>query len=81
MTGYEATAHVDVAAPPERVWQALTDPDEVAQYMYGSRVSTDWRPGSAITWSGSSTGSPTRTRGRCWRPNPAVAWCSPTSAP
>lgn len=63
MTGYEATAHVDVAAPPERVWQALTDPEEIAQYMHGSRVSTDWRPGSAITWSGEFDGKPYEDKG------------------
>ena len=63
MTGLEAHAAVDVSAPPERVWQALTDPTEIAQYMMGSRVETDWRPGSAITWSGEWEGKPYQDRG------------------
>jgi len=42
MAGFEATARTEVAAPPERVWTAMTDPDQVAQYMMGSRVETDW---------------------------------------
>ncbi len=63
MTGLEAHAAVDVSAPPERVWQALTDPAEIAQYMMGSRVESDWRPGSPITWSGEVQGRPYQDRG------------------
>jgi uncharacterized protein YndB with AHSA1/START domain len=63
MTGFEAQARVDVDATPERVWQALTDPDEIAQYMFGSRVETDWQPGSPITWSGEYDGRPYQDKG------------------
>jgi uncharacterized protein YndB with AHSA1/START domain len=58
-----APARVAVAATPERVWQALTDPDEIAQYMFGSRVETDWQPGSPITWSGEYDGRPYQDKG------------------
>ena len=64
MTGFEAVARTDVAAPPERVWKAMTDPDQVAQYMMGSRVETDWKPGSPITWSGEWEGKPYQDKGR-----------------
>ena len=64
MAGYEASAHVDIAAPPETVWTAMTDPDKVAKYMMGSRVETDWLPGSAITWSGEWEGRPYKDKGR-----------------
>ena len=63
MTGFVAHARVDVDAPPERVWEALTDPEEIAQYMMGSRVETDWRPGSPITWSGEYDGRPYQDKG------------------
>jgi uncharacterized protein YndB with AHSA1/START domain len=63
MTGFEAQARGDVDATPERVWQALTDPDEIAQYMFGSRVETDWQPGSPITWSGEYDGRPYQDKG------------------
>ena len=63
MTGLEAHAAVDVSAPAERVWQALTDPAEIARYMMGSRVETDWRPGSPITWSGEMQGRSYQDRG------------------
>lgn len=63
MRGLEARAQVEIAAPPLRVWQALTDPDQVAQYMSGSLVETDWKPGSPITWSGKWAGRAYRDKG------------------
>lgn len=63
MTGFEAVARTEVAAPPERVWNAMTEPDQVAQYMMGSRVQTDWKPGSPITWSGEWEGKPYQDKG------------------
>lgn len=39
-----------IAAPPEKVWQALTDPAFTARYWYGTRVESDWRVGSPITF-------------------------------
>jgi uncharacterized protein YndB with AHSA1/START domain len=56
MAGFEATAQTDVAAPPERVWAALTDPAEIATYMQGSKVTTTWEVGSPITWDGEYDG-------------------------
>ena len=38
MSGYVATAQTDVAAAPERVWAALTEPEQIAAYMEGSKV-------------------------------------------
>lgn len=63
MTGKVATAEVDVDAPRSRVWQALTDPDQIAEYMMGSRVDTDWQPGSPITWTGEWEGKPYEDKG------------------
>ena len=42
----------------------MTDPDQVAQYMMGSRVETDWQPGSPITWSGEWEGRPYQDKGQ-----------------
>lgn len=63
MAGFEATGRTEIAAPPARVWTAMTDPDQVAQYMMGSRVKTDWQPGSPITWSGDWEGRPYQDTG------------------
>ena len=53
---HRATAHIDVDATPARVWAALTEPDQIAVYMEGARVETDWQVGSAITWKGEMEG-------------------------
>jgi uncharacterized protein YndB with AHSA1/START domain len=63
MSGHVARARTEVAASPDRVWQALTDPDQIADYMMGSRVETDWQVGSPITWSGEFDGKPYQDKG------------------
>jgi uncharacterized protein YndB with AHSA1/START domain len=63
MSGHIATANVDIAAAPDRVWQAMTDPEQVAQYMMGSVVESDYQVGSPITWSGEWEGRPYQDRG------------------
>jgi uncharacterized protein YndB with AHSA1/START domain len=69
MVGLMATAEIDISAEPERVWQALVDPDQIKQYMFGSEVVTDWQPGSSIVWTGEYEVGRTRTRGRYCRSN------------
>lgn len=53
---YMAKAEIDVAATPADVWRALTDPDMIAKYFFGSRVQTDWKTGSPIVWRGEYEG-------------------------
>jgi uncharacterized protein YndB with AHSA1/START domain len=63
MTGHIATAETDVKAPPGRVWKALTDPDEIEKYMFGSHVVTDWQPGGSIVWKGEYEGKAYEDKG------------------
>jgi len=58
-----ATATVNVAASADEVWHAITDPDLVAKYYFGTRVESDWHPGSPITWSGEYEGKEYRDHG------------------
>ncbi len=39
-----------INAPPDRVWQAITDGDDTVRYYYGTRVQSDWEAGSAIRY-------------------------------
>lgn len=39
-----------IRATPERIWQAITDPELTAQYFYGSRIIADWRPGAPYNY-------------------------------
>ncbi len=63
MNGIVANAETDIDAPVERVWEALTDPEQIEKYMFGSRVETDWKVGSPITWSGEYEGRPYQDKG------------------
>lgn len=63
MAGLVATAEIEIAAPPDAVWQALTDPACIKQYFLGATVETDWRSGSPITWSGEYNGRPYQDKG------------------
>jgi len=63
MTDHVATAETEIRAPRSAVWRALTDPDEIEKYMFGSRVETDWKPGSRITWKGEYEGKTYEDKG------------------
>ena len=63
MADYVATAETEIEAPPSRVWKALTDPEQIKQYMFGSQVETDWRPGSPIVWKGEYEGKQYEDKG------------------
>jgi uncharacterized protein YndB with AHSA1/START domain len=50
------TRSVVLNATPERVWEALTHPGMTKQYMYNCEVLSDWKPGSAVQWTGNYHG-------------------------
>lgn len=35
-----------ISASPEKVWDAITNPDKIEKYMFGARCESDWKPGS-----------------------------------
>ncbi|MEZ4780652.1 MAG: SRPBCC family protein [Flavobacteriaceae bacterium] len=37
-----------INAPKEKVWDALTNPEKVKAWQYGSELTTDWKVGSEI---------------------------------
>lgn len=39
-----------IKAAPERVWRAITDGDDTLKYYYGTRVTSDWRAGSKLSY-------------------------------
>ena len=56
MNGIVATAETEIDASAADVWRALTDPAHIEQYMFGSKVETDWQVGSPIVWKGEHEG-------------------------
>ena len=63
MPGFVARAETEIEARPEQVWDALTDPDLIEKYMFGSRVETDWKVGSPIAWKGEYDGKAYEDKG------------------
>ncbi len=61
---FTATASVLVNASPAKVWEALTTPEMVKQYLFGTEMKADaWEVGSTITYSGSWEGKAYEDKG------------------
>jgi len=52
----EKVFEIYIKTTPERLWQAITDPEMRRKYNFGVAVDSDWQPGS--TYQGSSTMAP-----------------------
>jgi uncharacterized protein YndB with AHSA1/START domain len=63
MTSFVAKKDITINAPADAVWQALTDPAKVKQYMFGTDMQTDWQVGSPITWKGEWKGETYEDKG------------------
>ena len=44
----EKVYEIYIRTTPERLWEAITDPEIRSKYNFGARVSSDWTPGSRI---------------------------------
>jgi len=42
----EKVFEIYIKTTPERLWQAITDPEIRSKYTFGARVASDWTPGS-----------------------------------
>jgi uncharacterized protein YndB with AHSA1/START domain len=59
-----AKATITINAPASRVWDALTRPDLIKQYLFDTEVATDWKVGSPITYKGSWEGKTYEDKGK-----------------
>jgi uncharacterized protein YndB with AHSA1/START domain len=67
---YTATTSSRIDASPETDWEALTDPDTIKQYFFGSEIRTDWEVGSPIVFRGEWEGETYRDEGEIRRFEP-----------
>lgn len=63
MKNTTAHASITINASPAEVWEALTNPQLVKQYMFGADVLTDWNVGSAIVYRGEWQGQSYEDKG------------------
>jgi len=59
-----AKATITIDAPTSKVWDALTRPDLVKQYLFGTDVITDWKVGSPISYKGVWQGKAYEDKGK-----------------
>jgi len=59
-----ATATATIIAPASKVWDALTKPEQIKQYMFGTQVTTDWKVGSPIAYKGEWKGKSYEDKGK-----------------
>ena len=62
--GFEAITSVTIDASRADVWDALTNPAKVKQYMHGTEMSTNWKEGSPIHWRGEWNGKSYEDKGK-----------------
>jgi len=70
MTGLIARQSIFIRAHPGIVWKALTDPDMIRQYLFGTEAISDWNTGSPIRYRGTYEGKPYEDRGVVLRSEP-----------
>jgi uncharacterized protein YndB with AHSA1/START domain/DNA-binding transcriptional ArsR family regulator len=44
----EKVFEIYIRTTPERLWEAITDPEIRAKYNFGASVNSDWKPGSRL---------------------------------
>ena len=59
-----AKATITINAPTSKVWEALTKPELIKQYLFGTEVTTDWKVGSPIRYKGVWQGKPYEDKGK-----------------
>lgn len=54
---------VKINADASKVWNAITNPKMIKKYLFGTKVSTDWKVGSEISFQGNWQGKKFRDKG------------------
>lgn len=60
---FTATKDIIINVTPDKVWEALTTPELIKQYMFGAEVETDWQKGSPLIYKGTWDGKPFEDKG------------------
>jgi uncharacterized protein YndB with AHSA1/START domain len=55
--------YLTINAPKGLVWDALTNPEKVKQYFFGTNLICDWKAGSPIRFKGEWEGKPYEDKG------------------
>jgi uncharacterized protein YndB with AHSA1/START domain len=70
MTDITTSTTIQIGAPIERVWHALTTPEEIQRWFFGVQTESEWREGSAIVHRGEYRGRAYEDKGEIVRIEP-----------
>jgi uncharacterized protein YndB with AHSA1/START domain len=59
----KAKVSLSINAAPSKVWKAITTPASIKKYLMGTDVSTDWKEGSPINYTGEYNGKKYHDKG------------------
>jgi uncharacterized protein YndB with AHSA1/START domain len=54
---------IEINTEPDKVWEALTNPEIIKEYLFGTQTITDWKVGSDIIFQGEYQGKIYRDKG------------------
>ena len=58
-----SSGSVEINAPPSKVWNGLTTPAIIKEWLFGTETVTDWKVGSEIIFQGEYQGHKYRDKG------------------
>lgn len=58
---------ININAPTSKVWNTLTDPDLIREWLFGTKVISDWKVGSQILFTGNWQGTDYADKGAILR--------------
>lgn len=75
-TRHKISYQAIINAPVSKVWDALTKPEIVKRYFFGSNLITDWKPGNSIYFTGEYEGRPYSDKGIVleYKPNRSLSY-------
>jgi len=59
-----AKAETTINASADKAWDALTNPEMIKKYMFGTTVISEWQEGSKIIWKGEWEGKHYEDKGK-----------------
>ena len=60
---------IEIHASAQKVWDALTNPDKIKIYLFGTETITDWKVGSSIIFEGNYQGHQYKDKGNVLQNN------------
>ena len=61
-----------IEADPMEVWKALTDPESIKKYFFGTEARSDWKEGSALVFRNQGGGKTYEDKGTILKSDPGV---------